>query len=61
MGMVKKKIEKKKKQERKKNEKESYEGKKGTNQGEWAIHYIFKKLWKKREKNLRWTTLALHP
>jgi hypothetical protein len=36
-------------------------GKNKTNQGEWAIHYIFKKLWKKMEKKLRWTTLALHP
>jgi hypothetical protein len=53
MGTVKK--ETKKKQERRDNEKDE------TNQGEWAIHYIFKKLWKKREKKLRWTTLALHP
>lgn len=53
MGMVGKK--------RKRMKKKVMKGKNRTNQGEWAIHYIFKKLWKKREKKLRRTTLALHP
>jgi hypothetical protein len=48
MGMAKEnqreKLKNKKKQERRWNENESYEGKKRTNQGELAIHYIFKKL-----------------